>query len=110
MSRFRRIRGLAILVLVLLVASYAGASFYIYDQLSAAEASCAGATDLYDPSSYRLATVDASPYLMPEFEDVRFPSHDSPDITIAAFWIPSAVRADAPAVVVVHGHNGCRHN
>jgi dipeptidyl aminopeptidase/acylaminoacyl peptidase len=110
MPRSRWFRGLAIGLPIVLVLAYVGASFYVYNQLSEAKAKCAGATDLGEPDSFQLATVDTTPYLMPEFEDVRFPSHDSPGITIAAFWIPSAVRADAPAVIVSHGHNGCRRN
>lgn len=110
MRRSRLLRRLAIGLPILLLVAYVGASVYVYDKLSRAEAKCAGATDLFDPSSFRLATVDASPYQMPDFEDVRFASHDDPGIEIAAFWIPSAVRADAPAVIVVHGHNGCRRN
>ena len=110
MTRSRLLRGLAIGLPILLVVAYVGLSLYVYNKLSLTEAKCAGATDLYEPSDFQLGSVDAAPYRMAEFEDVRFPSHDSPGITIAAFWIPSAVRADAPAVIVTHGMKGCRHN
>jgi len=110
MTRFRLLRRLAIALPLLAVIAYGGASWYVYDQLSHVEAKCPGEKVVFDPTSFRLPEVDTEPYLMPEPDDVRFPSRGDPDITIAAWWVASDARPDAPAVIVVHGHNGCRRN
>src|ERR1035437_4919873 len=61
---------------------------------------CGGGYSGATPASFR-AWVDSTPYLMPDYQDVRFPSRD-PAITIDAWWIPGPT-ADAPAVVLAHG-------
>lgn len=50
--------------------------------------------------------LDLSPYYMPEYEAVRFPSRDG-DITLEAYYVPAS-EPDAPAVVVTHGNNSCK--
>jgi uncharacterized protein len=40
---------------------------------------------------------------------VRFPSRGAPDVSIAAWWIPSSVGARTPAVILIHGQYSCRH-
>jgi dipeptidyl aminopeptidase/acylaminoacyl peptidase len=110
MRRSRVLRVTAIGLPVLLVLGYVGASLYVYDQLSGADAACAQVADAGHPASFEIADVDTEPYHMPTSETVRFPSHDDPDISIAATWVASDVAEDAPAVIVVHGHNGCRRH
>ena len=91
------------------VVGYVGASWYVYRLLTRAEAHCPG--DLpQDPMSFTIEGVDTSPYRMPPPEDVTFPSRDDPDVTISAFWEPSSVRRDAPAVIVVHGQSSCKRH
>jgi dipeptidyl aminopeptidase/acylaminoacyl peptidase len=51
------------------------------------------------------ASFDERPYFMPEYEDVRIPSRQK-GIMLAAWYVPG--RADAPAIVVTHGINGCK--
>ena len=48
---------------------------------------------------------------MPGYQEVSFPSRDArqPRLTIRAWWVP-AEKAGAPAVIVVHGINSCRHD
>jgi uncharacterized protein len=108
MRRSRLLRGLAIGLPILLLLGYGGASFYVYDQLSHADARCAHVTNPGDPDTFEVENVDTEPYHVAEYETVSFPSHDAPDITIAATWLPSDVAEDAPAIVVTHGHNACR--
>jgi dipeptidyl aminopeptidase/acylaminoacyl peptidase len=52
--------------------------------------------------------VDIAPYVMPDYETVRFPSRDT-GVTIAAWWIQGA-SADSPAVILVHGRGKCRQD
>ena len=108
--RSRLLRGLAIGLPILLLLGYGGASLYVYDQLSHADSDCAQVSNPGDPDTFEIEGVDTEPYHMPAFEAVGFPSHDDPAIEIAATWVPSPVAEDAPAIVVVHGHNGCRRH
>lgn len=110
MRRSRLLRGLAIGLPILLVLAYAGASLYVYDELSRAEAKCAQVSKPGDPDTFEVEGVDTEPYHVSEFETVTFPSHDAPEITIAATWVPSSVADNAPAIIVVHGHNACRRH
>ena len=110
MLRSRLLRGLAIGLPILLLLGYLGASLYVYDQLSLAEAKCAQVSEPGEMDTFEIGAVDNERYHVSEFETVSFPSHDAPEITIAATWVPSNVAEDAPAVIVVHGHNACRHH
>ncbi|MCI0347511.1 MAG: alpha/beta fold hydrolase, partial [Chloroflexi bacterium] len=104
------LRGLAIAVPILLVLGYGGASLYVYDQLSHAEAKCAQVSEPGELDTFEIEGVDTERYHVSEFETVSFPSHDAPEVTIAATWVPSSVADDTPAIIVVHGHNSCRHH
>ena len=110
MRRSRILRGLAIALPIVLILGYGGASLYVYDKLSRADTACAQVSNPGEPDTFTIEGVDTEPYHAASFETVRFPSHDAPDITIAATWIPSDVADDAPAIVVVHGHNACRRH
>src|SRR5450759_2191427 len=76
----------------------------LYDRLTLVAPDCGGGYSGATPASFR-AWVDSTPYLMPDYQDVRFPSRD-PAITIDAWWIPGPT-ADAPAVVLAHGLHEC---
>lgn len=120
MARFRVSRRRALSIVVALVAvavmsGYAIASNLVYDAITAVDrpwcpvyASFAGAT----PAAFTTGTVDTgpyvdtSPYLMPEYRSVSFPSQDAA-VTIAGWWVPGA-STTAPAVVVVHGLGRCK--
>ncbi|HEX7613203.1 MAG TPA: prolyl oligopeptidase family serine peptidase [Candidatus Limnocylindrales bacterium] len=77
----------------------------LYDRLTLVAPDCGGGYSGATPASFR-AWVDSTPYLMPDYQDVRFPSRD-PAITIDAWWIPGPT-ADAPAVVLAHGLHECK--
>jgi dipeptidyl aminopeptidase/acylaminoacyl peptidase len=112
--------GLGVVV-ALGVAGYAGASYFAYDQLTAATPDCGGRfPDDYTPASFGTEGIspdftaggfDTAPYAMPGYQEVSFPSRDArhPRLTIRAWWVP-ADKAGAPAVIVVHGWNSCRHD
>ncbi len=107
----RRRRGLIALIaaiIVIPVVGYFGASAYVYDRLSRAVAQCPG-TDIHEPTSFTVERIDTAPYHMPVPQTVSFPARDDATVTIAAWWEPVA-SIDAPTVVLVHGHNGCRRN
>jgi hypothetical protein len=110
MLRSRLLRVLAIGLPVLLLVGYGGASLYVYDQLSLAEAKCAHVSHPAEMDTFEIEGVDSQRYHIAAFETVAFPSHVAPEITIAATWIPSSVAEGAPAIIVVHGHNACRHH
>ena len=107
-------------VLALGVAGYAGASYYGYDRLTHATPRCDDRFPDYTPASFGTEGIskeftaggfDTAPYAMPGYREVGFPSRDArqPKLTIRAWWVP-AEKAGAPAVIVVHGINSCRHD
>ena len=106
--------------LALGVAAYAGASYLVYDQMSAVAPHCDGRFPDYTPASFGTRGIaaefttggfDTTPYAMPGYQEVSFPSRDArpPKLTIRAWWVPATL-ADAPAVIVVHGVGSCRHD
>jgi len=105
------IAGLVGLVVILVVA-YTGASFLVYDGISA-KVACQfkGSPDSFavDPKY----GIDAAQYEMPIPEAVEFASRDPQlgETRLAGWWIPAEGAtsvADAPAVVVIHGVQSCR--
>jgi uncharacterized protein len=91
---------------VLVVVAYGGASVYVYDQLSRIPEPCSGGRA--DPTSFRVKEVDTTPYLLPTATTVGFPARTDMGITIAASWFPAPTGLNAPTVIQVHGHGGCR--
>lgn len=116
-----RLRWIAIgLIGVLAVAAYPGLSFVAYDRLTAAAPRCDGRFGDYTPASFgtngisaqfTMGGFDTTPYAMPGYREVDIPSRDRhlPTLTIRAWWVPAAAAA-APAVILVHGFNSCRHD
>lgn len=113
-------RGTAIIVgvLVLGAAGYAGVGLVAAQTTLAVDGGChedhasftpAGFAAVELSDEWAAADFDVSPYLMPEFSDVTFPSRDEPSITIHAWWVPGPT-PDGPAVVVVHGWGSCRRD
>jgi len=109
-------------MLALAVAGYASASYLVYDQMSAVAAHCGGRFGEDTPTRFFRADeelsgdwsasgFDTTPYAMPDYQEVSFPSRDprQPHLTIRAWWIPAGT-ADAPAIVIVHGIGSCRHD
>lgn len=97
-------------IVILAVAAYAAMGTVIYNQLTDVEGSCDEHLD-NTPDRFDLhpdwPDLDLSPYFMPDYEVVRFPSRE-PGIDIAGWWIASD--RDAPAVILVDGLGGCKHS
>lgn len=99
--------GLATLLGLAVV--YLGASALVWDRLTRVSGDCPA--DVMDNSPTRYTAggdVDEGEYPLPAPEDVRFPSRD-PGITVAGWYIASR-EAQAPAVILVHGHTSCRRD
>jgi pimeloyl-ACP methyl ester carboxylesterase len=107
-------------VLSLGVAGFAGVTYSGYDLLAAATPHCDDRFPDDTPASFGTDGIfddftaggfDTTPYAMPGYREVSFPSRDArqPRLTIPASWVP-AQKAGAPAVIVVHGRNSCRHD
>lgn len=92
-----------------LVAIYAAVSFAIYDKLSRVTAhggDDAGNTPAAFTNRYKdWKGFDETPYFMPEYERVRFPSRQT-SISLAGWYVPG--RPGAPVVLLTHGVNDCK--
>ena len=101
-------------VVSLLLIAYLGIGYVVYDQLSNTAGHCQRALEINTPTHFSDASstgvwgdFDFSPYFMPAYESVRFPSREA-GIEIAGWY----VEADptAPAVILVHGLGNCKNN
>lgn len=87
-------------------------SYLVYDQLSRAEAHCGGRFGSSAPDAFSIEAIDTAPYLMPDYEEVHFPSRDE-GITISGWFVPVlppdvGPAVEAPTVIVVHGLSSCK--
>ena len=97
--------GLASIALCFMFGAGAIFTAGLYNQLTRVEADCGGGYQGQTPAHFS-APVEAGPYLMADFREVRFPSRD-PAISIDAWWVPGP-SPDAPAVVLAHGLHECK--
>ncbi len=99
---------LASVLIVLLVAAYLAAGYRLYDQLSTVARNPQNALNtpahfqVYEPA---YAGLDTTPYLMPSYAIVRFPSRQT-CLMLAGWYVPGD--AAAPAVVLAHGRSSCK--
>jgi uncharacterized protein len=112
----RRLLIALVVVVVIGLAAYFAVGYFIYSTLTPVLAECGGEFAVYaqdfTPANftpdYRGNTPDATPYWMPEYENVEFLSRDSGDeVTIRAFFAPAESQE---AVIFVHGINSCRNH
>ena len=117
-SRRRRPLIAALLgLLVLAGAAFGIAGIVVSDQVLRVSALCGGRFADHDPghwdtkgiSAEFTSALDPALYLMPEFEDVTFPSRDERGYVLHGWWIPAA-SPTAPAVILVHGQSSCRRD
>lgn len=99
------------IVPIVVVAGYLGAAAVVYENASHVEAHCGGRFSENTPATWRPPSsadpdFDPTPFFVPDYYDVRFPSRDTA-IELHAWWLPSSDGADAPAVVVIHGLRSC---
>lgn len=114
--RNRILIGLVVFLLLLLGAGYVAGGAVVYSQLSVVKAECKNykttewlqntpkafvATGSYD--------VDLSPYAMPAYQEVSFPSRED-NVTIKGWYVPAQAvdESSAPTVILVHGLNDCK--
>lgn len=106
-AAFAMTSGLA----VLLAAAYLGVGYSLYNQLSAVQPGCpayaANRPDRFIVNDNRYPEFDTTPYLMPVYEDVRFPSRQ-PGLTLAGWFVDAG--PGAPAVILVHGLGSCKND
>lgn len=111
--RNRSIIIVFVLVTLLVVVGYVGAGVYIYNRLSSVQPACANLpaaqTDNM-PSAFNAFSVDTTLFQMPNFEAVSFPSR-SDNFNLSGWYVPAEnATADTPAVILVHGLNGCKRS
>jgi dipeptidyl aminopeptidase/acylaminoacyl peptidase len=111
--------GLAALFVVGAVA-YAGLSHLAFERLTTAAPRCEDRFSDYTPASFGTRGIsgeftaggfDTAAFAMPGYREVTFSSRDErlPAGALRAWWVPAAT-SNAPAVIVVHGWNSCRHD
>ncbi|MCC6613729.1 MAG: prolyl oligopeptidase family serine peptidase [Anaerolineae bacterium] len=105
--------SLAILIVLLLVAGYVGASYVVYNKLSAVSAGCSTASERENtPAQFSAQDVDGAPFAMPDYEEVRFPSRDD-YLIIDAWYVPGPSdtgRLSGNTVILVHGLGSCKRS
>lgn len=112
----RYVAGAVIVVVILAVVGYFGVGYVIAAQLTTVLPRCAAPwlenTGANTPAKFTNHVIaDTSPYEMPDYDTITYPSRDNPTIQISAFLV-YAIGVDdpnsAPTVIVVHGLNSCK--
>jgi uncharacterized protein len=107
--RRRTIVLVGVVCLAVALGAYLYASSVVYDAISVTVADCGGRFQANTPAAFTSPGLDTTPYLMPQYEDVRFASRD-PGIEISAWDVPAETLAPGPAVVLIHGHDSCKRD
>lgn len=96
-------------MVLIAITLYMTVSYFVYDKLSKVTA---GGGENFEniPTSFVMtvdewSAFDVSPYFMPSFEVVHFPSRQQ-GLTLAGWFV--ANKPDAPAIILTHGLNGCK--
>jgi len=107
----RKILGLFLSILLVAgLSAYLTIGYLIYNSLSQVQAGCPAQAS-NTPASFRIRnsrfeSFDTTPYAMPDYEAVSFPSRQ-PGITLVGWYVESA--STAPAVILTHGLGACKH-
>jgi dipeptidyl aminopeptidase/acylaminoacyl peptidase len=104
----RRIATVAGVVVLALFGAYGVGAGLVYNELTAVTGHCRSDVASNSPQHFGPGHegFDPAPWFMPPPEAVTFPSRDA-SLTISG-WFIAGGDPNAPAVVVVHGHNGCK--
>ncbi|MBL8046837.1 MAG: prolyl oligopeptidase family serine peptidase [Anaerolineales bacterium] len=103
--------GLTLIIFVLGAGGYLFIGNQLYNTLSQVTPGCP--TDAENtPANFivhssRFGGFDTTPYRMPTFEEIRFPSRQA-GINLAGWYVP-ANTANAPTVIITHGLGSCKH-
>jgi dipeptidyl aminopeptidase/acylaminoacyl peptidase len=108
-ARLKLFGAIAAVVVLLAGIGYLAGGYVVYDRLTRVAAHCGGDYAQNTPASFTSDQLDTTPYLMPTYENVSFPSRGDPGVKISGWWVPG-VSADAPAVIEVHGLGSCKHS
>jgi uncharacterized protein len=111
----RRLGTVAGMVVGLFLAAYLAVGYVVYDQLSDISGRCQRPLQMNTPAQFgettpgggSWANFNFTPYFMPNYQTVRFPSREV-GIEVAGWY----VEADpaAPAVILVHGLGSCKNS
>lgn len=98
-------------VLVLAVVAYLVLGYMVYDATANIAGKCEKRMD-NRPDSFKLDVVDwpefdYTPYFIPKYEEVRFPSR-AEGIEISGWYMEAD--PNAPTVVIVHGIGACKYS
>jgi dipeptidyl aminopeptidase/acylaminoacyl peptidase len=116
----RRALIIGVVSLVILIAVvYLGVGAYVYNVISAVKPGCETHIEdmKYTPSAFSApesetrAQADVASYKMGAYEEVKFPSRED-KLTIDGWYVPAqgVDETAAPAVILVHGLNDCKHS
>jgi dipeptidyl aminopeptidase/acylaminoacyl peptidase len=108
-KRLAAVIAVAFALVVVAGSAYLVGGYVVYDRLTRVAANCGGDYPTNTPASFTADNVDATPFLMPDYQDVSFPSRGDRNVTIRSWWVPGP-SADAPAVVMVHGLGRCKRS
>lgn len=103
-----------LILLLLAVVAYAAFGYIIYTSLADVTKGCAkfraNRPDhfeiIVDPKNPPWPELDETPYFMPSYETVRFPSRQA-GLMLSGWYVPG--EASAPVVVVLEGVNSCKY-
>jgi uncharacterized protein len=102
---------IVVAAVVLVLAAYLGAGYVVYDKLSTVGAprpeEAANTPTRFTVSDSRWKTFDTTPFLMPRYQAVSFPSRGD-HVPLAGWYVEN--RPGAPVVIVVHGIRESRHD
>jgi len=103
--------AVTIIVPILGLGAYLFIGNTLYNRLSQVTPGCptdAGNTPAnFVVHSSRFGGFDTTPYRMPAFEEIRFPSRQA-GINLVG-WYVATDTADAPTVILTHGLGSCKH-
>ena len=100
---------IALAVLGLALAGYVAVCVALYDRITTVPSDSPIFASPDTPGGFSAVDLDATPYLMPRFEEVSFPDRTG-EVGIAGWWIPLEGNPNAPVVIVVHGYTACRRD
>lgn len=105
--RFFRI--LLILIVLLLLVGYVGASVYVYNQLSRTVSGCGNPDDRgQTPANFVVGDANSALYQMPDYQEVAFTSRGD-NIQLNGWYVPAPDGEEtARTVILVHGLTSCK--
>ncbi len=98
-----------VVIAILFLSLYLAGGYLVYDRLTTVTGLCQPHRPNMPEHFTNISEwpeFDMTPYFMPSYEDVRFPSRET-DYEIAGWYVVGD--PDKPAVILVDGIGGCRH-